>query len=130
MTTSNLIAMTYEIVVQELLTRFPHLQAACGDYMDEEVPLPYIALGCVLIPRLEKALAENEVTTMSEICGFFEVVARDSKTDDRLANLLAVVLGEWLRSTPDEHIIAPRLGTETRRVCGYIASRDRSPDCD
>jgi hypothetical protein len=108
------------MLVSELLTRFPYLRAACRDYMDDAEPLPYIAFGCVLIPFLEEALASPNVAVVEEICEYLEAVARESRSDSRMMDLLKIEIGEWLPSVAHQDILAPRLGSETKRICGYV----------
>jgi hypothetical protein len=83
-------------------------------------PLAYVAFGCVLIPSLEQALAERNMTVIRELCEYFESVAIESGKDSRLADLLGIEIGEWLPSAPNPDILEPWLGPETKRVCAYI----------
>lgn len=53
------------------------------------------------------------------VCAFLEDVAEASKQDGRLANLLRVEIGEWLDGVANEAMLAPWLGPETKRICGY-----------
>jgi hypothetical protein len=117
------LSMKFETVVSELLVRFPYLRTAFRDYMADEDPLAYVAFGCVVIPLLEKSLAERNMVVVRELCEYFESVAVESKADSRLADLLRVEIGEWLPSAPHQDILGSQLGVETKRVCAYIPRR-------
>ncbi len=112
--------MTYQTVVSELVQRFPELQEEVRGYMDDAEPLPYVVLGCVILPRLENALREGELAVILRICAYLEDMALGSRTDELLGNLLHIEIGEWLCCAAHEDRLAPWLGPETKRICGYV----------
>jgi hypothetical protein len=114
--------VTYETTVAELFERFPPLLkewksrfATVGD----ERP-PYVVFGSLLIPALEEALAAGNLGSILKICAFLEDAAEASRVDDDLAQLLRVEFGEWLGGAANEASLAPWLGPETKRICGYV----------
>jgi hypothetical protein len=114
--------MTYETAVTDLFARFPRLRAeweARFAYMGKDQP-PHIVFGSLLTPSLEEALAAGNLGLILPLCAFLEDVADASKQDDRLANLLRVEIGEWLDGVANEAMLAPWLGRETKRICGYM----------
>jgi len=115
--------MNYETVVADLFTRFPKLQSAYDAefaYMGTEKPGAYIVFGSLLMPALEQALAAGDLGSILAICAFLEDVAEAAKKDLGLESLLEVEVGEWLGGAANEASLAPWLGTETKRICGYV----------
>jgi hypothetical protein len=115
--------MTYETVVTDLFKRFPRFQSACDEqfaYMGKEKPGAYIVFGSVLIPALEEALAAADLGCILPICAFLEDVAEATQKDIALETLLQVEVGEWLGGAANETLLAPWLGTETKRICRYV----------
>jgi hypothetical protein len=115
--------MTFETFVQDMLARFPFLREECSAYMDDEEPLAYIAFGCVLTPWLERCLETRDIANIIKICQFFEASAVDSRSDERLSDLIAIELGEWLPGLQESNLLLSHLGHETQRVCSYHISR-------
>jgi hypothetical protein len=111
--------MTFETFVQDLLARFPFLREECSAYMDDEEPLAYLAFGCVLNPWLERCLETRDVANVIKLCDFLEAAALDSRSDERLSDLIAIELGEWLPGLREKNLLLSRLGHETQRVCSY-----------
>ena len=118
--------MVYETFVEEMLKRFPALRTECYGYMDETEPLPYIALGCVLIPCLEACLQAGDVAEIAKICDFLELTASESRSDSRFDDLIGVEIGEWLPMARARDLLLSNLGPNTRRACRYHL--DRLPD--
>jgi hypothetical protein len=115
--------MNYETVVADLFTRFPKLKSAYDaefTYMGTEKPGAYIVFGSLLMPALEQALAAGDLGSILAICAFLEDVAEAAKKDLGLESLLEVEVGEWLGGAANEATLAPWLGTETKRICGYV----------
>jgi hypothetical protein len=115
--------MNYETVVTDLFKRFPKLQSVYDvkfAYMGNESPGAYIVFGSVLMPALEEALAVGDLGTILPICAFLEDVAEAAQRDIGLESLLQVEVGEWLGGTANETLLAPWLGAETKRICGYV----------
>jgi hypothetical protein len=115
--------MTYETVVPELFELFPNLQNAYEtefEYMGNEPPLSYIVFGSVLVPALESALREEDLSSVASICSFLEDAAQSGRKDGRLEELLRVEIGEWLGWAQNEELLATYLGPETKRICGYV----------
>jgi hypothetical protein len=115
--------MNYETVVVDLFTRFPKIRStydADFAYMGREKPVAYIVFGSLLIPALERALAVGDLGSILPICAFLEDVAEVAQADICLRTLLEVEVGEWLQEAADEDSLAPWLGTETKRICGYV----------
>jgi hypothetical protein len=115
--------MTYETIVIDLFTRFPKLQStydAKFAYMGTEQPGAYLVFGSLLVPALERALAVADLGLILPICAFLEDVAEAAKKDAGLESLLKVEVGEWLGVAANEASLAPWLGTETKRICGYV----------
>jgi hypothetical protein len=54
------------------------------------------------------------------ICAFLEDVAEAAIKDLGLESLIEVEVGEWLGGAANEATLAPWLGTETKRICGYV----------
>ena len=115
--------MTFETFVQEMLDRFPFLRAECMGYMDEDEPLAYIALGCVFNPWLKTSLEAQDIANVTQACEFLEFVLVEGKSDDRIDNLVAIEIGEWLPELREKDLLISHLGPETRRVCSYYISR-------
>jgi hypothetical protein len=115
--------MNYETIVTDLFERFPKLQSDYDTsfaYMGTEKPGAYIVFGSVLIPALEEALAEGDLASILPICAFLEEVAEAAQNDISLKTLLKVEVGEWLGGAANEDFLAPWLGKETKRICGYV----------
>jgi hypothetical protein len=115
--------MTYETVVPELFERLPNLRSAYETqfkYMGDEPPLQYLAFGSVLVPALETALREEDLSSVASICSFLEEVSQSGRKDGRLEALLRVEVGEWLGWAQNEELLATYTGQETKRICGYV----------
>jgi hypothetical protein len=116
--------MTYETVAREFFSRFPgsktDYDSAMSGPNDIEETLLYILFGDVLIPYLKVALIEQNAKEIQAICRFLEEVAEAARQDGALGNLLRVEVGEWLEYMELEDEIAPWLGPETKRICGYV----------
>jgi hypothetical protein len=115
--------MNNETVVTDLFKRFPKLQLAYDTkfaYMGKENPGTYIVFGSVLIPALEQALAAGDLGSILQFCAFLEDVAEAAEEDIGLRTLLEVEVGEWLGGAASEASLAPWLGIETKRICGYV----------
>jgi hypothetical protein len=115
--------MNYQTVVPELFKRFPQFQEIWNtrfDYMGDEKSIQYVVFGTVLIPALEEALSAGNLGGILPICAFLEDVAATAKNDSYLESLLGVEVGEWLGWTPNESLLAPWLGTETKRIYRYV----------
>jgi hypothetical protein len=115
--------MNYETVVTDLFERFPKLQLAYDmkfAYMGKEKPGAYIVFASVLMPALEQALAAGDLGSILPICAFLEDVAEAAQKDIGLETLLEVEVGEWLGGAANEASLAPWLGIETKRICGYV----------
>ena len=112
--------MTYDTVISEFIHRFPELQEEANGSMYGDEPLPYIVFGDVVIPRLEKALNDGELAVILRTCAYLEDIAVDSRRDAMLEALLKIEIGEWLGFAAYEDRLAPWLGPETKRICGYV----------
>lgn len=112
--------MTYATSVSDLVQRFPKYQEEIRGYMDDDEPLPFIALGCVIIPHLEEALREADLKVILSFCAYFEDIAVSSASDSDLENLLGIEVGEWLGFMENEDRLSPWLGPETKRLCRYV----------
>ncbi len=115
--------MTFATFVEDMLARFPFLQAECLTYMDDDEPLAYVAFGCVLNPWFASRLRDRDFANVTRVCEFLEALAVDSRSDGRLHDLLVIELGEWLREAPEKDLLMSHLGPETRRVCTRHVSR-------
>jgi hypothetical protein len=115
--------MTFEMFVQDMLARFPFLREECSAYMADDEPLAYIAFGCVLTPWLERCLETRDIANVIKICRFLEASALDSRSDERLSDLIAIELGEWLPGLRERSLLLSHLGHETQRVRSYHISR-------
>ncbi|QNI32790.1 hypothetical protein H7849_01960 [Alloacidobacterium dinghuense] len=115
--------MTYETFVKEMLNWLPILHDECMAYMDEDDPLPYVAVGCVLNPWLEACLEAHDVANIAKACEFLEVVSAEGKSDGRLDDLIGIEIGEWLPEIRERKLLLSHLGPETQRVCSYHISR-------
>ena len=115
--------MTFETFVAEMLARFPFLRAECSIYMEDDEPLAYVALGCVLMPWLDSCLNARDIASIITICEFLEVSASDNRSDARLNELIAIELGEWLPEVRQIALLLSHLGHETQRVCRYHIGR-------
>jgi hypothetical protein len=116
-------SVTYETFVKEMLDRFPFLRDECVAYMDEDDPLPYVAIGCVLNPWLEVCLEAHDMANIAKAYVFLEAVAVDSRSDVRLDDLIGIEVGEWLQEIGDRKLLLSHFGPETQRVCSYHISR-------
>ena len=114
--------MTFETLVPEMLARFPLLREQCSAYMDDQRPLAYIAFGCVLNSWLETCLETRDIANVTKICDFLEASALDRRSDERLSDLIAIELGEWLPGLRERDLLLSHLGHETKRVCSYHIS--------
>jgi hypothetical protein len=115
--------MTYETVVPELFELFPILQSAYEtqfEYMGDEPPMGYIVFGSLLVPALETALKEQNLSSVALICSSLEDAAQSGRKDARLEELLRVEIGEWLGWAQNEELLATYMGPETKRICGYV----------
>jgi hypothetical protein len=115
--------MTYKTVVTDLFKQFPRFQSAYDEefaYMGKEKPGAYTVFGSVLMPALEEALAAGDLGSILPICAFLEDVAEAAQRDIGLESLLQVEVGEWLGGLANETLLAPWLGAETKRICGYV----------
>jgi hypothetical protein len=115
--------MTYQTFVENMLGQFPFLREECLGYMDEEEPLPYIALGAVFIPWLELRLKERDLFQIAKACAFIEDTAKYGERDFELNQLLGVEIGEWLIAAPERHLLISHFGTSTCRACRYHIDR-------
>ena len=115
--------MTYDMFVQEMLAWFPFLRAKCMAYMDEDEPLASIALGCVFNPWLEESLNAGDVANVTKACKFLEHALVEGKSDDRIENLIAIEIGEWLPEVKKNKLLLSNLGPETLSACSYHISR-------
>jgi len=113
--------MTYETMVPELLERLPALGPAyVAMHLDDKEHLPTVVMGAILLPALERALDEQNLAPILKICAFLEDAAIAAQDDPRLESLLKTEVGEWLNWAANEDLLAPWLGTETKRLCGYV----------
>ena len=115
--------MVYETFVEEMLNRFPALRAECYGYMDETEPLPYVAIGCVLIPWPEACLQTRDVEGIARVCDFLELTASESRSDLRFDDLIGIEIGEWLPEARERELLLSNLGPNTRRACRYRLDR-------
>jgi hypothetical protein len=102
--------MTFETYVQEMLARFPFLREECSVYINDEEPLAYIAFGCVLNPWLERCLETRDIANVIKICDFLEASALDSRSDERLRDLIVIELGEWLPGLRERSLLLSTSG--------------------
>jgi hypothetical protein len=72
------------------------------------------------MPALEQALAACDLGSILQICAFLEDAAESAEEDIGLRTLLEVEVGEWLGGASNEASLAPWLGIETKRICGYV----------
>ena len=79
----------------------------------------YDAFPC-LIDLLKVAVEAGRGTEVAGICAFIEEVALSGKRDPDLASLVRIELGEKLGWMEHEERLAPHLGEETKRICGYV----------
>lgn len=108
--------MTYETFVKEMLDRFPFLRKECLSYMDDDDPLPYVAIGAVLIPWLEVCLEAHDVENIVKACDLLEVAADEGRTDSRLNDLIAIEIGEWLPEVSERNLLLSNFGSNTLRA--------------
>jgi hypothetical protein len=116
-------SLTYETFVKEMLDWFPFLSSECDSYMDEDEPLPYLAVGCVLNPWIEARLAEHDVANILRACQFLEIASTEGRSDARLAGLIRIEIGEWLPEVEERSLLLSHFGSETRILCSYHISR-------
>jgi hypothetical protein len=107
----------------EMLDRLPFLRQECLSYMDDDDPLPYVAIGAVLIPWLKVCLEARDMESIAKACDFLEVAAHEGRTDLRLDNLISVEIGEWLPEVNERHLLLSNFGPSTLRACSYHISR-------
>jgi hypothetical protein len=115
--------MNFETVVHDLFTRFPKYQEIWDSQsksMDDARSIQYDVFGSVLVPALEEALSAGNLGTILKISAFLEDASEAARYDRSLESLLRVEIGEWLQDAPNVTLLAPWLGTETKRVCGYL----------
>ena len=115
--------MNYATVVPELFSRLPKLEAvyrAEFGYMGGEEAVQYIVFGSILIPALTTALEEADLATILPICAFFEDVSEAAHHDNDLRTLMRIEVAKWLGWAANEERLAPWLGSETKRICGYV----------
>jgi hypothetical protein len=111
--------MTYETFVKNMIEQFPFLKEECLVYMDDDDPLPYVAVGAVFIPWLEACLKAQDVSKVAKACDFIEVAAAEGQADSRLADLIGIEIGEWLPEVLDRHLLLSHFGPHTERACHY-----------
>ena len=115
--------MTYETTVAEFFERFPDLEETYKtqfQHLSHEQPDANLIFTSILIPALENALEEGDLKTILHLAAFLEDVSESTAEDARLRNLMAVEVGEWLGWASHEDRLAPWLGGETKRICGYV----------
>jgi len=115
--------MNYETVVPDLFERFPQFQDVWDTqfaYMGDEKSVQYMVFGSLLVPTLEEALSSGNLGVILPICAFLEDVALAAENDSSLEGLLRIEVGEWLGGAANESLLAPWLGTETKRICRYV----------
>jgi hypothetical protein len=115
--------MTYGTFVKEMLDRFPFLRNECLSYMDDDDPLPYVAIGAVLIPWLKACLEARDVENIVKACDFLELAADAGRADSRLDDLIAIEIGEWLPEVSERNLLVSNFGSNTLRACSYHISR-------
>jgi hypothetical protein len=115
--------VTYETTVAEFFERFPDLQETYKvqfQHLSGEQPDPSLIFSSILIPALEKALEDGDLRTILHLAAFLEDASESAIGDSRLNRLIAVEVGEWLGWASHEDRLAPWLGAETKRLCGYV----------
>jgi hypothetical protein len=115
--------MTYETFVKEMIDWFPFLRKECLSYMDADDPLPYVAVGAVLIPWLKVCLEARDLENIVKACEFLEVAAYEGRTDPHLDDLIAIEIGEWLPEVSERNLLLSNFGPNTLRACSYHISR-------
>jgi hypothetical protein len=105
-----------------MLLRLPELREEYDfDQFNAPEPQVYPVFEWILVPLLEGALAAGDLAKILRVTAFLEDLAVSAPGDAKIENLLAVAIGEWLNSRMiDENQLAPWLGEETKRVCGYV----------
>lgn len=88
--------------------------------MGDEQAVQYIVFGSILIPALTAALEEGGRAIILPVCAFLEDVSEAGHHDADLVTLMGIELGKWLGWSANEDRLAPWLGPETKRVCGYV----------
>ena len=103
--------------------RFPQFKEIWSTRFDtrgDEKSIQSIVFASVLIPALEEALSTGNLGTILKISAFLEDAAEDAQNDRALEALLRVEVGEWLERAANVSLLAPWLGTETKRICRYV----------
>lgn len=59
----------------------------------------------------------REIVTM---CAFLEDAAESARSDRGIGTLLHLEVGKWLGWAANEDALTPWLGSETKRLCGYV----------
>jgi len=115
--------MTFDTVIEELFQRFPAMRteyrSKCQS-LGKGADSPSIAFGHVLLPALQIALERGDLATILKICAYLEDAAESAASDSLLQELIRVECGDWLTEAPNEHLLSPWLGAETKRICGYV----------
>jgi len=115
--------LTFETATEELFERFPSLRAvyrAKARSMGKDAPSANAVFGLVLLPFLESALEQADLGVILRVCAYLEDAAEGATADSRLQNLIRIDFGEWLGTIEYEERLAPWLGSETKRICGYV----------
>ena len=115
--------MTFDTAIEELFERFPAMRAEYRSQcqsLGKGTHSPYIAFGHVLLPALQMALERGDLSTILKICAYLEDAAECAASDALLQELIQVECGNWLAEAANEHLLAPWLGAETKRLCGYV----------
>ena len=115
--------MTYDTFVCSMIDQFPFLREGCLQYMDDNDPLPYVALGTVFIPWLEARLKAQDVDNVAKACAFMEAVASGGNANSRLDDLIGVEIGEWLPEVLERELLLSHLGPNTKRACHHHLAR-------
>ena len=113
--------MKYESAIPELFKRIPQLEVLYQSqlaYLADEEPLPYVVFGDILVPSLEVALNSGNASMISALCEYHEDAA--ASEDAGLENLIRIEVGEWLGFAANADQLAPFMGEETKRICGYV----------
>jgi len=115
--------LTFDTAIEELFERFPALRAAYRAKtlsMGQDSPSASIVFHSVLLPFLESALERGDLGVILRVCAYLEDAAEGATADPRLQNLIRTDFGEWLGTTEQEDRLSPWLGSETKRICGYV----------
>jgi len=111
--------MTYDTFFKSMVEQFPFLKEECLAYMDDDDPLPYVALGAVFIPWLGACLKAQDVSKVAKACDFIESAAADGQADSRLDQLIGIEIGEWLPEVLERDLLLSLFGPHTKRACHY-----------